>query len=150
MRLVFIHPPLDARPSGGNVFNRQIIRQARETSFPLEAVEVPPDGAIPYLPRNAIILWDSLLLEDLSNYPLEQFPIRCQSARQVGRQSLADLSARQRTLSEGQLWRSQRCRLRLEGSRLKRPFAIGKGLPTYVLPARHEAVHRDEKRSSRG
>ncbi|WP_434110599.1 glycosyltransferase family 4 protein [Methylocaldum sp. GT1TLB] len=113
MRLVFIHPPLDACPSGGNVFNRQIIRQARETSFPLEAAEVPPDGAIPYLPRNAIILWDSLLLEDLSNYPLEQFPIRCQSARQVGRQSLADLSARQRTSSEGASWRSQDGRLRL-------------------------------------
>jgi hypothetical protein len=38
--------------------------------------------------------------------------------KNVGRQSLADLSARQRILSEG--------------SRLKRPFAIGKGLPTYL------------------
>jgi hypothetical protein len=86
----------------------------------------------------------------INNYAepfLERFPSRCKGAPYVGRQSLADVPARQRALLEGQLWRSQRCRLRLEGSRLKRPFAIGKGLPTYVLPARHEAVHRDGKRS---
>ena len=57
---------------------------------------------------------------------LENFPIRCQGVQYVGRQSLADLSARQRTLWEGASWRSQDDRLRLEGSRLKRPFAIGR------------------------
>jgi len=69
MRLVFFHPPLNASPSGGNVFNRQMIRRAQENGFPLETVEIPPDGAIPGLPRDAIMLWDSLLLEDLSNCP---------------------------------------------------------------------------------
>jgi hypothetical protein len=46
--------------------------------------------------------------------------------KNVGRQSLADVSARQRILLEGASWRSQDGRLRLEGSRLKRPFAIGR------------------------
>lgn len=69
MRLVFLHPPLDARPSGGNVFNRRMIAQARESGFPLESVEVAPNGSVPPLPRDAIVLWDSLLLEDLPHCP---------------------------------------------------------------------------------
>jgi glycosyltransferase involved in cell wall biosynthesis len=70
MRFVFIHPPLDACPSGGNVFNRQIIARAQQNGFPLESVEVPRNGASRGLPRDAIILWDSLFLEDLSNCPV--------------------------------------------------------------------------------
>lgn len=69
MRLVFFHPPLDAYPSGGNVFNRRIIALARASGFPLATVEVAPNGSVPPLPRDAIVLWDSLLLENLSNCP---------------------------------------------------------------------------------
>ncbi|CAI8891391.1 glycosyltransferase family 4 protein [Methylocaldum szegediense] len=69
MRFVFLHPPLDAYPSGGNVFNRRIIALARDGGFPLETVELAPNGRVPSLPRDAIVLWDSLLLENLSNCP---------------------------------------------------------------------------------
>ncbi|MGX2038725.1 glycosyltransferase family 4 protein [Methylocaldum sp. MU1018] len=69
MRFVFIHPPLDACPSGGHVFNRRIIGLALENGFPLETAALPPDGATPPRPRDAIVLWDSLFLESLSHYP---------------------------------------------------------------------------------
>jgi len=72
MKFLFIHPPLNAFLSGGNVFNRRMIGLARENGFSLETVEVPPDGAIPDFARDAIILWDSLLLEGLANCPPNQ------------------------------------------------------------------------------
>ncbi|HYE36907.1 glycosyltransferase [Methylocaldum sp.] len=75
MKLVFVHPPLDACPSGGNVFNRHVIDRAVESGFPLETMAISSDGAMPTfsrLPRDSIILWDSLLLESLSNCPLVQ------------------------------------------------------------------------------
>src|SRR5690606_39118754 len=49
---------------------------AQEQGFPLETAEVSPGGATPYLPGDTRVLWDSLLLDGLANYPADRSGVR--------------------------------------------------------------------------
>ncbi len=75
MTVVFIHPPPCIGLSGGQVFNRQLLAEARLRDFPLESRPLPPGEAQPasiHCPAGGAVLWDSLFLPDLASHPLEE------------------------------------------------------------------------------
>jgi glycosyltransferase involved in cell wall biosynthesis len=72
MKVVFIHPPPEGRPSGGHVFNRHLIAEARRRGFPLEARSRSPGGeaaASAGSDPETLVLWDSLFLDELAHHP---------------------------------------------------------------------------------
>ena len=80
MAVIFLHPPTEMSPSGGNIFNRQVIHQARQRRFALVPIEVAEatghERVIGYLRQRhgQLILWDSLLMQRIN-----------QAARRYGR-----------------------------------------------------------------
>jgi glycosyltransferase involved in cell wall biosynthesis len=70
MRILLLHPP-EHHPSGGHVYNRNLLRAARRQGFPLEAQTVSAGRRnSPALAPDTIVLWDSLLLESLAQRPV--------------------------------------------------------------------------------
>lgn len=70
MRILLLHPP-ERHPSGGHVYNRNLLRAARRQGFPLEARAVSAGRrGSPALAPDTIVLWDSLLLESLARQPV--------------------------------------------------------------------------------
>ncbi|BBA35802.1 putative glycosyltransferase [Methylocaldum marinum] len=58
------------------MFNLRMIGLAQEQGFPLEAAEVSPGGATPRPRGDTRVLWDSLLLDGLANYPADRIGVR--------------------------------------------------------------------------
>jgi glycosyltransferase involved in cell wall biosynthesis len=70
MKVVFMHPPPEGRPSGGHVFNRHLVAEARRRSFPLKArLHSPGAAASVRFDPESLVLWDSLFLEELARHP---------------------------------------------------------------------------------
>lgn len=70
MHILLLHPR-ERHPSGGHVYNRNLLRTARRRGFPLDAQTVSPGRRdAPVLAPGTIVLWDSLLLESLARHPL--------------------------------------------------------------------------------
>ena len=55
-----VHPPLQAFPSGGNIYDAQLLAQSRRTASPWISVCWPVSDLV--TPRCDVLLWDSLLL----------------------------------------------------------------------------------------
>jgi glycosyltransferase involved in cell wall biosynthesis len=55
-----VHPPPDAMPSGGNVFNRQLLAHAAHAGAPFIALCGEPDERVSR--HGDVLVWDSLLL----------------------------------------------------------------------------------------
>ena len=75
MPVVFIHPPFDASPSGGNTYNKQVIDQAKQVGYPLVSFPVLASQIEAGLlndcgaDKTDLILWDSLLVFELGAIP---------------------------------------------------------------------------------
>ncbi len=80
MSILFIHPPLDAFTSGGNVFNRHIIEHAQQSQYPLNSIPVSveqlPQQIKTILSHNTpgVIVWDSLFMDELGKGHLLESP----------------------------------------------------------------------------
>ncbi len=66
MTVFFVHPSTAGQCSGGHVFNRHLLAEARRRGFPLISRPVPPS---PRRAAQAIVLWDSLFLDALADIP---------------------------------------------------------------------------------
>ncbi|MGH8550410.1 MAG: glycosyltransferase family 4 protein [Methylococcales bacterium] len=76
MSVLFIHPPLQSRVSGGNIYNRHIIQQACENHYPLVSLPVREAENRGQLLRQIarlkprLVIWDSLLFDFVANHAL--------------------------------------------------------------------------------
>jgi glycosyltransferase involved in cell wall biosynthesis len=70
MCVIFVHPLEGLRPSGGHVYNRHLLVEARRLGFPLQARPVPI-GRLPpsAFPDRSVVVWDSLFLDFLAGSP---------------------------------------------------------------------------------
>lgn len=70
MLFALIHPPLTALPSGGNIYNDQIIQQAKLHDFNLHSIAladiVDKEQIITLNKIYGLLIWDSLFLQDLA------------------------------------------------------------------------------------
>jgi len=75
MPVLFIHPPFDASPSGGNTYNKQIINQATRASYPLVSFPVFVNQIEAGILNDSdadktdLLIWDSLLVLELGALP---------------------------------------------------------------------------------
>ena len=73
MRIVFVHPPLDGPPTGGTLFDREMIAAAGRTGVSLRSVSGSIDPGTKWETMaervSDLILWDSLYLRELSSQP---------------------------------------------------------------------------------
>ncbi|MGH9802746.1 MAG: glycosyltransferase family 4 protein [Blastocatellia bacterium] len=75
MSVLFIHPPLQSEVSGGNIFNRHIIQEAKAFGYPLVSVCVSGPRQYTVLggeilrAQLRLVIWDSLLLDWLAEHP---------------------------------------------------------------------------------
>ncbi len=63
-RVGLVQPFPDAFPSGGDLYNRRILRQAERRRFPLHALRHDDPGLA--APDWDLLVWDSLLLEHIA------------------------------------------------------------------------------------
>ncbi|CCE24918.1 glycosyltransferase family 4 protein [Methylotuvimicrobium alcaliphilum] len=68
MKIALLHPPL-SEISGGNLYNRNILHQARLCRFPLHSVTVPAidrDRLAEWQKNYELLIWDSLFWRELA------------------------------------------------------------------------------------
>ncbi|MCI0655036.1 MAG: glycosyltransferase family 4 protein [Methylococcaceae bacterium] len=74
MSVLFIHPPLQTKVSGGNVYNRHILLQALENAYPLVSLPVKKREVRCALSSHIarlkprLLIWDSLFFELIPNH----------------------------------------------------------------------------------
>lgn len=81
MTVLFIHPPLQTRVSGGNIYNRHIIRQAYENHYPLVSLpidDIEDPGLLRKIARRnpRLLIWDSLFFDSVRKGSLAFGPMR--------------------------------------------------------------------------
>lgn len=75
----FVHPPFNGPATGGHVYNREMLRAAAATGFPLISTPCGPGSlTVPKIrdPAGEVVLWDSLFIQDLAGRPAALSGIR--------------------------------------------------------------------------
>ncbi|MEB2319134.1 MAG: glycosyltransferase family 4 protein [Pseudomonadota bacterium] len=72
-RIGLVHPPLSTSPSGGDLYDRWMLREGQARGFPLQGVPCG-DGALPS-GRWDLLVWDGLLLDRLARIADERMAL---------------------------------------------------------------------------